>query len=191
MVYLLGILLGGLLLYYSPAIIHFIIGNKAAKDINKMIDDDPELRKTRDEFVFLQREVFVGHTLLGLTRDSWVIVDYMNTNGGKDYRHFRNWYIENENDFKEDLKKLRVLEKRREKDSRKNPTMIHEDTDAQLEKDGINPREASMEQIKQASQKLWESGNDFESLYKEYKEEIKANGSHDFMYKQYNDENPK
>ena len=59
MVYLLGILLGVLLLYYSPAIIHFIIGNKAAKDINNMIDSDPKLRKTRDEFVFNSINCFV------------------------------------------------------------------------------------------------------------------------------------
>ena len=78
MVYLLGILLGVLLLYYSPAIIHFIIGNKAAKDINNMIDSDPKLRKTRDEFVFMGRELFVRITLLGLTEDSWVVDDYMN-----------------------------------------------------------------------------------------------------------------
>ena len=42
---------------FIGAIIKSIIGNKAAKNINNMIDSDPELRKTRDDFVRLGKSL--------------------------------------------------------------------------------------------------------------------------------------
>jgi len=42
---------------FIGAVIKSIIGNRAAKNINNMIDDDPELRKTRDDFVRLNKQL--------------------------------------------------------------------------------------------------------------------------------------
>ena len=41
---------------FIGAIIKSIIGNKAAKNINNMIDSDPELSKTKDDFVRLNKQ---------------------------------------------------------------------------------------------------------------------------------------
>ena len=42
---------------FIGSIIKSIIGNRAAKNINNMIDSDPQLRKTRDDFVRLNKQL--------------------------------------------------------------------------------------------------------------------------------------
>lgn len=174
----------------SFIIVNFI-GKWASHNINTMIENDPELRKTRDDYVYLNRAIFVRCTSKG---PNFIKDVSENMEDGRAYKLFRDMYIENQNDFKEDLRKHRVFEKMIEESNKeksiRNNKVIHENTDAQLKKDGINPGEASMEQIKQASQKAFElevsqNTKDFEFLYKEYQQKIKANGSLDYMYEEY------
>ena len=185
-----SIIVLAILLNFKEIIVN-IIGRVASNRINRMIENDPELRKIRDNHVYLNRAIFVRCTSKG---PNFIKDVSENMEDGGAYKLFRDMYIENQNDFKEDLRKHRVFEKMIEESNKeksiRNNKVIHENTDAQLKKDGINPGEASMEQIKQASQKAFElevsqNTKDFEFLYKEYQQKIKANGSLDYMYEEY------